>query len=83
MPEDHWTPRADVIDVTVSVRIYDVRAQCPVHKGRSAAYRAESPDGRIHSAGEETLSALLQLMRALAGWNGGLCAHGGSSIEVR
>ena len=58
--QNQRAPGADVVDVAIAVGVPDVRALAADEERRVAADRTEGADRRIHSAGNELLSSLLQ-----------------------
>jgi len=62
--EDHGPPGAEEVEVAVAVFVEEVGALGVGDEWRIAAYGAEGADGRIHSAGKEFFSALLQVIGA-------------------
>ena len=66
VPEDHRSPRADVIDVAVAV---DVEQVCPfgtVEEDRLAADAAERPGGTVHPAGHELFGPVKRTFTSLS-----------------
>jgi hypothetical protein len=59
--EDHGTPGAEEVEVTVSVGVEEVGAFSVGEKGRVSAYGSKSSDGRVDPSGEEFFGAELQL----------------------
>ncbi len=67
---------------TIAIGIGEVGTLGSLDKRRSAADRAKRAHGRIDSAGEKTLGALLECVRPCVGEFRGLRAHGAFSIEA-
>ena len=54
MAEDRGAPRSDVVDQLATIDIPDVRALRALHEKWLAAHSAESADGRIDAARNES-----------------------------
>ena len=65
VPEDHRSPRSDVVDVALAVRVPEVRPQRARDETRCAAHGAERAHRRIHAAGNELARALEKLLVAI------------------
>src|SRR5882762_3971725 len=64
MAENSWSPRANVIDVFVSIDVIHPRAPGPVDKEWFSAHSAKRPHRGIHSARNVFQSFGEELMRA-------------------
>jgi hypothetical protein len=57
--EDHWTPGAEEVEVTVAVRVVKVSSFGVSEKRRVTAHGSESTHRRIDAAGKEFFGAEL------------------------
>ena len=57
MPQDHRPPRADVIDVLVTIDVVEKRPLRTGHERRFAADRPERPRRAVHPAGNHAIGA--------------------------
>ena len=67
MPQDHWSPGAEEVEVAVSVCVEEVRSLGVGHEGWIAAYGTECSDRRVNASGEEFFGSLLQMAGASEG----------------
>src|SRR5438270_161288 len=65
MSQDQWSPRADVVEIFVSVCIPDTRALAANDEWRITAHRAKCTHRRVDSARNHLFSALLKFARDL------------------
>ncbi len=76
MTRRHRPPRAEEVNVAITVRIRKVGATSAGYKRRMSTHSAESAYGRIDAAGKKLFGPLLQSLRL------GKIERHGSSIEV-
>src|SRR5438445_116429 len=62
--DDRGTPRADVIDVALAVRIPQIRTVAAREKARRSADRAKRANRRIHARGNRSLRTREELVVA-------------------
>jgi hypothetical protein len=62
--EDHRTPGAEEVEITIAVFVEEIGALGVGDEWGFAAYSAEGAHGRVDSAGKELFGALLQVMGA-------------------
>ena len=53
MPQDHRSPRTDVVQIAIAIDIVEMLAMSPVDKQWMATHSAESASGRVHSTGNQ------------------------------
>ena len=58
----HWSPRPDVIDVTVAIHIHDVSPGGLANEDRRAANRAKCPDRAIDPARNQLLGSIKKII---------------------
>jgi hypothetical protein len=59
MAEDHRTPGAEEVEVTVAVRVEKIGTFGVGEEGRIAAYSSEGSDGRVNTSGQKFFGAEL------------------------
>src|SRR5690242_17132583 len=64
MAQDHWSPRTDVVDVSATVDVGDVRAARGLDEARRAADAAKRAHRRVHAAGYEFHRLRKQFLRS-------------------